>query len=51
MVYMACVRESLPGYQLFLKANFKGTIFANDYRARLAYVMTFGHPHAHNFRL
>ena len=22
-----------------------------DYRARLAYVMTFDHPHAHNFHL
>ena len=39
-VYMACVRESLPSYQLFLNANFNGTIFANDYHARLAYATT-----------
>jgi len=51
-VYMACARESLPGYQLFLMAiNLNGTIFANDYRARLAYVTTFDHPHVHNFHL
>ena len=29
-----------------------GTIFAYDYRARLAYVMIFDHrPHVHNFHL
>ena len=26
-------------------------IFAYDYHAQLAYVMTFDHPHAHNFAL
>ena len=32
-----------------LKADLDGTILAYDYRARLANVMTFDHPHAHNF--
>ena len=35
----------------FLKADLDGTIFAYDYRGRLAYFMTFDHPHAHNLHL
>ena len=34
-----------------LKADLDGTILAYDYRARLAYVMTFEYLHAHNFHL
>ena len=34
-----------------LNANLDSAIFAYDYRARLAYVMTFNHPHVRNFRL
>ena len=34
-----------------LKADLDSTIFAYDYRARLAFVMIFDHPHAHNFHL
>ena len=34
-----------------VKADEDGTIFAYDYRARITYVMTFDHPHAHNFHL
>ena len=34
-----------------LNANLDSAIFAYDYRARLAYVMTFNHPHVHNFHL
>lgn len=26
-------------------------IFAHNYRAQLAYVMAFDHPHAHNFHV
>ena len=36
-------------YPTHVKADLHGTSFAYDYRARLAYVMTFDHPHAHNF--
>ena len=36
-------------YPAHVKADLDGTSFAYDYRARLAYVMTFDHPHAHNF--
>ena len=36
-----------------VKADLDGTcrICAYDYRARLAYVRTFDHPHMHNFHL
>ena len=34
-----------------VKADEDGTIFVYDYRARITYVMTFDHPHAHNFHL
>ena len=34
-----------------LNANLDSAIFAYDYRARLAYVMTFNHPHVRNFHL
>ena len=34
-----------------VKADLNGKIFPYDYRARLAYVMTFDHPHAHYFHL
>ena len=37
--------------QLSLKADLHGTIFAYDYRVRIAYVMTYDHPHTHNFHL
>ena len=38
--------------QVWLKADFvDSTIFAYDYRSRLAYVKTFDHPYAHNFHL
>ena len=33
--------------QLSLKADLHGTIFAYDYRVRIAYVMTYDHPHRH----
>ena len=33
--------------QLSLKADLHGTIFAYDYRVRIAYVMTYDHPHIH----
>ena len=36
-------------YPAHVKADLHGTIFTYDYRARLAYAMTFDHPHAHNF--
>ena len=36
-------------YPTHVKADLHGTSFAYDYRARLAYVMTFDYPHAHNF--
>ena len=36
-------------YPAHVKADLDGTIFTYDYRARLAYAMTFDHPHAHNF--
>ena len=32
-------------------SDLDGTIFAYDYGARLAYVMTFDHPDAHSFHL
>ena len=32
-------------------ANLDGIIFAYDYCARLAYVMTFDHPHANNLHV
>ena len=35
----------------FVKADLDGTIFAYDYRARLAYVMAFDHPDAHNWHV
>ena len=35
----------------FIKADLDGTIFAYNYRARLAYIMTFDHPQAHDFHL
>ena len=31
-----------------VKADLDSTIFAYDYCAQLAYIMTFDHPHAHN---
>ena len=34
-----------------VKADLDGTIFTYDCRARITYVMTFDHPHAHNFHL
>ena len=38
--------------QVWLKADFvDSTIFAYNYRGRLAYVKTFDHPYAHNFHL
>ena len=36
-------------YPAHVKADLDGTIFTYDYRARLAYAMTFDQPHAHNF--
>ena len=33
------------------KADLYGMIFAYDYRAWLAYIMTFDHPYMHNFLL
>ena len=38
---------------VFLKADLDSAIFAYDRTIceRLAYVMTFDHPHAHNFHL
>ena len=35
----------------FIKADLDGTIFAYNYRARLAYIMTFDHPQTHDFHL
>ena len=32
-------------YPAHVKADLHGTSFAYDYRARLAYAMTFDHPH------
>ena len=40
---------SLSHVSFHLKADLDGTIFACHYRARLAYVMTFDHPHMRNF--
>ena len=34
-----------------VKADLDSTIFAYNYRAQLAYVTTFDHPHVHNFHL
>ena len=42
---------SLHYSQLSLKADVEGMIFAYNYHVRLAYVMTFDHPHVHNFHL
>ena len=44
-------RKVRTWYDACVKADLDGTIFAYDYRARLAYVMTFDHPHAHSFHL
>ena len=35
----------------FIKADLDGTIFAYNYSGRLAYIMTFDHPQAHDFHL
>ena len=38
-------------FECILKADLGGKVFPYDYRAQLAYVMTFDHPHAYTFHL
>ena len=38
-------------FECVVKADLGGKVFPYDYRARLAYVMTFDHPNAHTFHL
>ena len=42
---------SLPQATENVKADLDGSIFAYNYRAGLTYVMTFDHPHVHDFHL
>ena len=38
-------------FECIVKADSGGKVCPYDYRARLAYVMTFDHPNAHTFHL
>ena len=41
-------QTTLVGLSVRVKADLDSTIFAYDYCAQLAYIMTFDHPRAHN---